>query len=357
MRVGTQHEIAGGLSGLCRSILKFFFAGLGTFSFLTGVRLSDGRGSDWILRSRLLSFIQDGKAFKELNHTKGAGGFKCCQGCKNVTNPQKQTLEAYSQDDYLVHYTCTDPKKFDKHTPESFWEMIDLLSSQVGRLSPDDLSELELACGIGYDPDSLTFDRGLRSIYNPIQHNMCDPMHVLVASGGVIQFEINEFVRHAIRSEGLKVMDLDAWVAAHVIWRREHQQKHMVGKKRKTFFQDRVVMKPHAHLKAFASETLMALCALVLFFEIVYEPHGIMQEHGKCLKLLQCIVDILFFMGDGAVKCHAQLSALIEQHNTLFLKIYPRKCTEAHVKMSIRHAYIMSLIMHKCKSVCCFIGS
>jgi hypothetical protein len=82
----------------------------------------------------------------------------------------------------------------------------------------------------------------------------------------------------------------------------------------------RVKLEAGAHLKAFAAECLEALVAIVIFFEIVYEPRGVMLQHGKCLRALKFICDIAF--GDEAKKHRAAMEQLISEHHDLFLELY-----------------------------------
>ena len=82
----------------------------------------------------------------------------------------------------------------------------------------------------------------------------------------------------------------------------------------------RVVLAAGAHLKAFAAECLEALVAILFFFEIVYEPGGVMLQHGKCLRALKFICDIAF--GDEAVQHRAAMEQLISEHHDLFLELY-----------------------------------
>eukprot|EP00959_Pyramimonas_sp_CCMP1952_P254576 5317152-Pyramimonas_sp.AAC.1 len=76
------------LSGLINHLLHYLL--LGQRSVATGVRLADGSGGHWILRSRLACFIQDEKAHKEAKNIKGAAGNCCCGLCANISKPPER---------------------------------------------------------------------------------------------------------------------------------------------------------------------------------------------------------------------------------------------------------------------------
>jgi hypothetical protein len=76
-------------------------------------------------------------------------------------------------------------------------------------------------------------------------------------------------------------------------------------------------------MKGFASETLLAVMALCLFFEIVLAPKGIMLEHGKCLRFIRYALDILFYGSDEYALNHSGfLRSLLREHHDLFIVLY-----------------------------------
>ena len=71
---------------------------------------------------------------------------------------------------------------------------------------------MEKSWGISFNPDSVVYDIELRSIYSVPEHSYHDPMHVLVASGGVAPHELNAFLLHAVYVHSLDLGYLDEWV-------------------------------------------------------------------------------------------------------------------------------------------------
>ena len=70
---------------------------------------------------------------------------------------------------------------------------------------------MERAFGITFDICNVIFDRRLRTIYSVIDNTYYDPMHVLLASGGVAAFEVNAFIVHAVTEHNLDLDDLAAF--------------------------------------------------------------------------------------------------------------------------------------------------
>jgi len=313
LTVTKQHEVKGDISRICKHMLSTFFNPEG-FNFEVGMHLPHGR-EKFHLVATLKCFLQDGKAFKELNSTKGGGGWHNCQECKNVVNVEPEKIKGHP---YLRHFAFCKPAEFDRHTSATFFEMADKLASAHLKLSKEQFGDLQLAYGINYEPDGLIFDRAMRHIYSPMTHNLADAQHVLVASGGVAQHEVAAFVDHAVRHEHLSLHSLDEWVQAKIHFGRT------CSKLCSTFFQDRVTLSSNtelAHFKGYASECISAVQALVMFFEAVYEKAGIMLKHGKCLREMMYMLDIVL-SGDQALQHLDSLKSVTQEHNEDFIEIY-----------------------------------
>lgn len=313
-----QKKLPAGLSSLTRIVLRYFFS-QSWFNFHLGLRLPIGAtGEVFHFIATLACTLQDGKAMQASNLVKGAAGHKCCQECKNIMNCKPETI---AEDPYLRHYSlASHPSQFDVHTTESFFQMCDLLEAVFSEnMTPKQKAEferLEKAYGLRYDVDGLLWDKYLRQYYNPPQHAYHDPMHVLVASGGVVQYEINYFMLAATQLDPpVQLEDVDA--ITQLISFPNDDSKRLP----KTFWKDRVVFTEGAHLRAFAGECLDALKALVLYWEMCLRPDGKMLQHGLCLMLLLDICDICF-SGDKALPFVSALMKLISEHHALFVSVY-----------------------------------
>ena len=89
--------------------------------------------------------------------------------------------------------------------------MADKLAHQHGQIGKGKFEELEKAYGLKYEPGGIVYDAYVRSIYNPIDNTFWDPMHILVASSGVAQYEGNGFLYVAVHEFGVSLEDIDAW--------------------------------------------------------------------------------------------------------------------------------------------------
>ena len=306
--------VVGGASGMAKQILHFLWSST-KFNFDKGIFLSYD-DVEFKFRARLHCIIVDGLAEKKLCSLKGASGMKCCADCKNVlTGPPHK----YKNHPYLRHYSCTRLNQFDLHTEATFNDMTTKLVALADAGSKK-LKAHEKAYGLNYEPDALVFDVSLRDVFSPIRNGFKDPMHTLIASGGVAQHHISAFLMALIIAMRVTLEDVDRW-CAQIRW--PHDMQHLLSK---SFFTSRVTLKiskKQASLRAFANETLSAITALLLFWEVELEPEGKLLRHGRCLRLLKWILDILFYMGDEAVKHAGALAKLMEEYGDLFLELYP----------------------------------
>ena len=312
LKVETQHEILGDLSGVLKFCLNYFYSKSG-FSFASGVNLPLGNtGEEFCLKAKFKCFVQDEKAHKQTSSVKGASGWSCCINCMNIVKPWDD--DVWEDDDFFKHYATAEPKDFVLHTKETFEAMADRLAESRGAMTNGEFAELELKCGLNYNPHGIVADKGLREHYCPPCNTFWDSHHNWAASGGISQYHVNAFCL-AIVGHGFSLEHLDDF-HMQVQWsdRRLRLGKH--------FFAKRVVQKATAHIKAFASEVLSAVVVLSAFFVIVLEPRGILVEDGRCMLLLNSIHSILFSSGDAAVKVADELGDLILDHHRLYLRLY-----------------------------------
>jgi hypothetical protein len=113
-----------------------------------------------------------------------------------------------------------------------------------------EFAELQQIHGLHFEPLALVFDRSLRTIYRPIGCLFWDWLHVLIASGGVLQFAVNQ-VCLAIEAEGISLARLDELLATFVADNKPRFRLRCAG-----FFSTRIVRSSRAlaHCKGFGSE-------------------------------------------------------------------------------------------------------
>lgn len=146
---------------------------------------------------------------------------------------------------------------------------------------------------------------------------MYDWMHVLVASGGVAQYEVNGFLA-AIQDIGIKLEQIDSFSSAVVMPKSRGQLPKM-------FFEERYNPEDKSHIKCFACELLTSIPILVLFDNIVLQPPGKLLQHCDCLGYMADILGILTH--HDAVELAPKLQVITEAHNRLFVDLYSN-CTK-----------------------------
>ena len=143
-----------------------------------------------------------------------------------------------------------------------------------------------------------------------------DWMHSICSSGGVGQYEVNQFLVRLVRLAGRQILgQLDNFRQA-IVWPKR-EPRH-TGLK----LEDRVVMKRTSHVRMFASECLQIIMVLGLYSVLQLQPMGMLLEEVECLLLLGRIVGILR-SGHRAVARVMLLRQLVLQHHDMFLRLYP----------------------------------
>eukprot|EP00959_Pyramimonas_sp_CCMP1952_P433739 9082724-Pyramimonas_sp.AAC.1 len=180
-----QGDLDGGLSTLFKLMLSDFFKS--DHNFMDGIMLPCG--NEWFpLKCGIFAVIQDEKAHKEIASLKGASGLRPCIRCKNIV----RRTSAQDLGPYLRDADISGPDAFDEHTSASFWETVDIIlaARDDSDLLRQSFVDLQQVAGLSYNAHSAIWDRSFRLIYDPINHNVEDWMHVFCASGGVGQYEI-----------------------------------------------------------------------------------------------------------------------------------------------------------------------
>ena len=127
------------------------------------------------------------KGIKECLSLKGASGSKPCF-CRNVVG----RADFFHDHRYFVHVASTDVAKFDLHTQSSFDELCTLLVSEVSEgSSKAKVADVERAFGIKYDKHAVAFCPAASKVAMIPASVFPDSMHNMLASGGVLQFELN----------------------------------------------------------------------------------------------------------------------------------------------------------------------
>ena len=308
--LALAHRVEGGYSYLFSLMLKAFFGkGQLQWSFASTGLACKATSGDFLLKAIFGTLLVDEKAMKEIWSTKGRSSFKPCHLCKNVMG----RVDIPDDHPYLVPYTCVQASRFDEHTANSIREMVDHLRRAAGHMSKQSFARLEQMYGLVYNPQGVLWCEELQEICNPALHTYWDWMHILMASGGVAQYEFNQFARR-LQSHGVSLERLDDF-ATKIVWPKGTHWP-------RAYFQKRVVDDNGGHLKAFASEMFQLMDIFTGFLAVVDLPQGLLEEETECLQSLIRIIDLLSLQ-EGAVPLAASLDREVEVHHRLFLRLYP----------------------------------
>jgi hypothetical protein len=146
----------------------------------------------------------------------------------------------------------------------------------------------------------------MRVVLPMTQSQYFDWMHTYVASGGLAQYELNGIVLHVVNKYEIPLSDIDAWC-------ENVKLPKGMSKLPKKFFQNRVVERADARMKAFASEMLTAVMLFGFFVDVLVKSRADAEtmQYVDCFDLLRAILAILQ-RGDirdlptarMAVQCH-----------------------------------------------------
>ena len=175
-------------------------------------------------------------------------------------------------------------------------------------------------------------------------------MHILLASGGVSQYFINEFVRHLVNNTACKLTDLDEFYT-------QLKPRGTQTRLSKVFWKDRThrptKLQTSVHMKAFASEMLSAIEVLMYFSALVLKPAGVMEKHIEALVNFNVVCEIVFGSGDMAKDLLPQLNEALHRFAALFIELYGKM----NAKPKFHYMFhIPRCILHRQKSYSCFVG-
>ena len=336
IRSTVVNRLPGGVSGLMRHVLLRFFGDPGVPNFREGILLENG-DRHFLLRASFVGFLSDEKALKEIFALKGASGTKFCPTCSNVVQHLRgENLEGTR----LVDIACADPDRFEYHTNESFYAMVDFLKTAMVNGEPRSrIAKAEQMLGLLADPDSILFDDRCRSIIRPIDHYIRDWMHTLVSHG--VAGTQTALLLAALKRSGIGHDRLTHYASAFVLPKAR-------GTVSPTWFDDRRVSEDH--MRSFASEQLNMVPIVLAFLQDVVEQREFLEDHVRCYALLS---EILTMLSAGPSLAHRRRDLLrtrIVEHHRLYAELYPEG-----IKPKWHHMFHLSEgISHVGANLSCF---
>jgi hypothetical protein len=295
---------------LTRTLRVFWGEGANALNFdSVGMRITMGTEA-FAFRLRFGCFLADDLAHAAFVSGKGQSGTKPCVECGNCVG----RCDEADVVDGLVHITNSNMSLFERHTPETYVEMAETLRAMATDGTDQTVfKRAQQILGLKYNPEALPWDVHLRDAARLPYCIFWDWQHNGVGSGGIGQYELNQFVRHIMRL-GITANDLDEFAKSMSFPRGE-------PKLRANFFETRIVNRDGAHIRAFASEVLTATTIIGRFSDQVLKPQGALRDHVECFDKWRIIIDILRMDQDGMRHLELLDRAMAEHHES-FLVLY-----------------------------------
>jgi hypothetical protein len=265
------------------------------------------------LKATFCCFLCDEKAHNEVVGSKGASGTKPCHCCQNVLG--HIAPEAVPDTSPCVHYICTDPTKFKPHTADSLRQVMEELRSTKDTGSAGKLKELQQLHGFNFNENSLLMS-DMAAMANLPDSTFWDWMRCIVASGGMGQYELNQFLRRIEKINNNWLSRIQDICHKVMTWPKASKVTKLTLKKR-------LRRKSSKSTKMFANELLQWVVVVGVFAEVELKPGGHLLEETACFELL---VRILYLLrrGDAAVDKVQLLRTLVLEHHRRFLDLYPQ---------------------------------
>jgi hypothetical protein len=254
-----------------------------------------------------LFFLSDEKALKSMLGLKGSSSYHPCGCCANIVGRMDPDVVTPP----MVHYNCPDAEQWDPWTYERFQAACALVRAAWG--AGDDRGE-EIGMQLG-----IAFEGGFNVNFTPrapivrVPESICwDAQHTIWASGGVGQYEVNQFLR-AVSLGGVAFQHTENFVRQVMHPWRVRWTKPLA---------DRVLLGEATHVKAFAGETIVLVASLTALCDMVLTPAAILEPHATSMRMLftiQCLV----LLGDSSIPHLQLLDELLEAHQAIFLLLYP----------------------------------
>ena len=286
----------------------------------------------------LAAIIADEKAHHEIVSSKSASASRPCLSCQNIRGRVPRTRRLPGP---LVHWSCGDTSRWILQTPGSLIEMADRLAEGKRTLCDAAFEKLEQRAGMVYNSDALLWPNARFAAKLPLT-TFWDWMHNLVASGGVAQYEVNQFLRRL--KPHLPLDRVEAWLAG-CTWPK--------GIKRKPRIQFKWALKDKdaSHMKIFASELLQLIEGLGGLVEARLHLIPALHEEVACFRLLVRIVYLLR-SGDAVVGRLCLLRTLLRDHHEAYLRLYP-KCLKPKLHFLLHCPMCVESVGH---NLSCFSG-
>ena len=321
---GEIEEIKGSISAFVAALINIFYPrGDRAFNFeSTGISVPNGYGGVLRIRAPFGGLLADEKALCETVDGKGPSSKKPCPWCSNCVgrcNPSALRGSA------LVHHTSSDFERLRPLAPEELVAIWDELHAAKGTMSIREFEFLTMKKGFKYNPHGLQRSLHIRRVAEFPRGLLWDWMHNVVASGGIAQYEVGQFIRRLIVSKNI-TFDILQGFSDLVVFPGGGKSSRRLSLE----YKDRIKIqgkKPEGAKMQFANsaECIQVIIVLQALAQRFLVPRGIFPQECKSLSLLGRIIQLLR-SGDKILGRLSLLEDLIKRHHVLFKSLYPKCC-------------------------------
>ena len=192
---------------MCRGISALTDDLLAAVDFPFQVQLPLEEVPQPLLEFHFAMVMADAKAFQQMLDIETSGSYRPCATIANLVGrvPVENMAGPYMQ-----HYSCGGTALWDPWTSERWHDAARLVADEWG-VSAERGEHMEMMLGI-YHNGGRGLPYSLRApVYRLPETVQWDAMHCIWASGGIGQYEVNQFVREVTR-QGLPLAQLEARV-------------------------------------------------------------------------------------------------------------------------------------------------
>ena len=225
-------------------------------------------------------------------------------------------------------FTETDRSKWEPNTKELMKAAVDYVDIQRLALAPTAFETLQKQLGVTHKDCVLVRSRFWDTLDLP-QKRYTDWFHDLVASGGVMQYIVNQVV-YDLELKGITPEDINSFSCG---------VRGLPQRLKPSFFPDRYVRKRKAHIKAFGSEVITAIDGLCLLLQVL----GCGGPQFDIITKARLVMSVLL-SGDAAVGQWDRLEAYMYNLHCAFLVMYPQCATP---KLHLMRHILDALARHR----------
>ena len=345
MRSNIVNRLSDGMSEFMTKTLNLFFEEPHSLHS-NGLNLQLMSGGYLTIYASVSIMVSDEPALKASIGFKGSSGSKICALCQNVV-AHSSSLDRYDAQGFLVSSAETDIRKFALCTDELFFETVDFITAERGRLGKTAFKKLKQTSGFNCKPNGLLMSPTLRPLLKPCSMLMYDWTHVYLV-GGVFNHEVG-LLLNALKTElNITNTHIHTFVAGFT-W-----PKRLRGSAGQKVFEKR---SGDGELKRSASEGLSVFSILRQFLQrfVLARASEQLKLMCTCYFALCQVLDLLRKCSRGNVTPH-QLHSAIKIHLEYYKDVhgldewFPKMHYSLHLGMQLeKHECLISCFVHERK--------